>query len=163
MLWRVPLSEACGGATPACRNALRRAGTGFRPWGSTSSSLNGSCQLKALFLCTLLLFAPLSAVNFLFCCHYFFCLWRMFPPYLCLCSGILGISPASLTYQSDTILASKRVFNPFLGMGVIIPDSINPETVLMPSRRQSEAGLPGSFITLLHREIIGIPIVEISC
>jgi hypothetical protein len=27
--------EACGGATPACRNALRRAGTGFSPWGST--------------------------------------------------------------------------------------------------------------------------------
>ena len=27
--------EACGGATPACRNALRRAGTGFSPCGST--------------------------------------------------------------------------------------------------------------------------------
>jgi hypothetical protein len=25
--------EACGGATPACRNALRRAGTGFSPLG----------------------------------------------------------------------------------------------------------------------------------
>ena len=30
--WRVPY-EACGGATPAWRNALWRAGTGFRPWG----------------------------------------------------------------------------------------------------------------------------------
>jgi len=30
-------SEACGGAMPACRNALRRAGMGFiSPWGSTS-------------------------------------------------------------------------------------------------------------------------------
>src|SRR4030067_1303999 len=30
---RVPPYEAGGGATPACRNALRRAGTGFSPWG----------------------------------------------------------------------------------------------------------------------------------
>jgi len=36
VLRRVPPDEACGGATPACRNGLRRAGTGSSPWGSTS-------------------------------------------------------------------------------------------------------------------------------
>jgi hypothetical protein len=51
----------------------------------------------------------------------------------CLCSGILGISPTFLTYNSDTILASKRIFNPFMGIWVIMPDSINPETVFIPS------------------------------
>jgi hypothetical protein len=38
----------------------------------TSSSLNGSRQLMALFLCKLLPFGSLSTVNFLFCYHYFF-------------------------------------------------------------------------------------------
>jgi len=38
----------------------------------TSLSLNGYSQLKALFLSKLLLFGSLSAVDFLFCCHYFF-------------------------------------------------------------------------------------------
>jgi len=33
MLRRVPPYEACGGFTPARRNALRRAGTGSRLWG----------------------------------------------------------------------------------------------------------------------------------
>ncbi len=75
--------------------------------------------------------------------------------------GILRMCP-TLTYNGDAILASIRILNPFMGIWVIIPDSINPETVFMPSRRQSEAGLPSSFISLLHREIIDIPIVEIS-
>jgi len=40
VLRSVPPDEAWGGATPACRNVLRRAGTGFSPWGSTCKGNN---------------------------------------------------------------------------------------------------------------------------
>ncbi len=46
----------------------------------------------------------------------------------------IGNISTLLTYNSDTILASERIFNPFLGIRVIIPDSINPKTVFIPSR-----------------------------
>ena len=48
-----------------------------------------------------------------------------------LAPGILRMSPASI-HDSDTILASKRIFNPFLGIWVIAPGSINPKTVFIP-------------------------------
>ena len=38
-----------------------------------------------------------------------------------------------LTHNSETILASKGIFYPFMGIGVIMPDSINPETVFIPT------------------------------
>ena len=47
--------------------------------------------------------------------------------------GILRMP--TLTHNSDAILASKGIFNLFISIGVIMPDSISPETVLMPSKR----------------------------
>jgi hypothetical protein len=46
--------------------------------------------------------------------------------------GILRVPP-TLIHHSDAILASKRIFNPFLGIRVVKPDFINPETVFIPS------------------------------
>lgn len=46
----------------------------------------------------------------------------------------VDIPSLTLAHNSDTILTSKRVFNLFQSIWVIMPDSINPETVLTPSR-----------------------------
>jgi hypothetical protein len=46
--------------------------------------------------------------------------------------GILGMP--MLTHNSDAILASKGIFNLFISIGIIMPDSISPETVLMLSK-----------------------------
>ena len=56
------------------------------------------------------------------------------------CSGLTLSKPRhlsrgveGLTHHSDAILTSKRIFNSFLGIWVVKPDFINPETVFMPS------------------------------
>ena len=38
-----------------------------------------------------------------------------------------------LTYNSYAIMGTKWIFNSLLNMGIIVPDSINPETVLISS------------------------------
>jgi hypothetical protein len=47
--------------------------------------------------------------------------------------GILRMP--TLTHNFDAIVASKGIYNLFISIGVIMPDSISPETVLMPSKR----------------------------
>ena len=46
---------------------------------------------------------------------------------------IVLLDDHSLTHHSDAILTSKRILNPFLGIRVVKPDFINPETVFIPS------------------------------
>jgi hypothetical protein len=74
-----------------------------------------------------------------------------------------GGMPPALTHDPEAILASKRISNPFRGIGVILPDAVNSETVFIPSGWQWEAGHPDSLLILLHQEMIDIPIIEISC
>ena len=70
MLRRVPDDEACGGVTPAYRKALRGAGMGFSPWGSTFGGIANPITLVYNFIVNLMrhpssvtagLFTPLES------------------------------------------------------------------------------------------------------
>ena len=62
----------------------------------------------------------------------------------------------------DTVLAAEGIVHPVRGLGIILPSSVDPETVLVSSGCQIGCDLPVAPVILLHREICDIPAIEIG-
>jgi hypothetical protein len=46
---------------------------------------------------------------------------------------------------------------------IIVPLTIYPKTVFIPSRFEADTGLPGALPILFHGQAVHIPVIEVPC